>query len=104
MTHNIGWKTIVDHVKLDGDEKDYVVDFIDQINSIDGSVYVYYHDDDGSFIYVLNEEHRTELENTIANTNMQLTGPIAEQKAQLAHNVADLFWAELNDKYQIGMN
>lgn len=83
----LSWNIIVGVIKEDAHEKDCVVDFLDQKDSVDDTVYVYFKDDDQSAIYALNDQHRAQMVDTLNNCH--------------ANEVADTFWSELNEHYRM---
>lgn len=84
---NLSWNIIVGVIKEDAHEKDYVVDFLDQVDSLDQTCYVYFKDDDQSAIYAVNDQHRAQLVDTLNGCR--------------ANEVADTFWSELNEHYRM---
>lgn len=93
------WEDIIKLIKFDAEEKGAIVDFLDQKDSVDSTVYVYFKDDDISAVFALNDQHRVQLVNTINETQTQISGPIEQMKGQFASQVADVFWSELNEHY-----
>lgn len=104
---NMPWERIVELVKHDAEAKDYLVDFLDQVDSIDHTVYVYFKNDDMSSIYALNDQHRAQLEDAIEKAGIQdiVKGPKVHtnnvNEALLALEVGDIFWSELNEHYRM---
>lgn len=95
------WEKIINTVKRDADEKDYVVDVLTQKDSIDQTCYVYYKDDDQSAVYALNDQHRAQILATIDGANFQLQAKVADMHAALDALVADMFWSEMNEHYRM---
>jgi hypothetical protein len=84
---NLPWAKIVEAVKEEAEASGYLVDFLDQKDSVDQTCYVYYKDDDQSAIYALNDQHRAQLEDTLG--------------ALPADTWLDDFWSELNEHYRM---
>lgn len=90
------WDKIVECIKRDAEEMDYVVDFLDKKLELTGIAmkpshvpcYVYYKDDDQSAIYELNDQHRAQLEDKLSANNDFITLP-------------EVFWSELNEHYRM---
>lgn len=87
MAKILPWADIVSIIKKDAEEMDYVVDFLNQIDSLDGSCYIYFKDDDQSAVYVLNDQHRAQLEDALTYCG--------------AENQVNVFWSELNEHYRM---
>ena len=102
---NMPWPRIVELVKIDAEAKDYLVDFLDQRDSLDQTCYVYFKDDDMSAIFALNDQHRAQLEDAMEKAGIEdiEKGSKAHtnnvNEALLALKVGDLFWSELNEHY-----
>jgi predicted DNA binding protein len=84
------WPKLVQVIKKDAEEKDCVVTFISQTDSLDHSCYVYHSDDLGQTLYVLNDQHRAQLIDSIEGFDED--------------EVADSFWSILNEYHIIGRN
>lgn len=108
QTKKVSWENIVALIMEDAETMDYVVGFLDQANSIDGTCYVYFKDDDTSSIYALNDQHRAQLQDKITPVWVKLVRDMDFKAANFGgargkfiEEVADVFWSELNEHYRM---
>jgi hypothetical protein len=84
---NLTWELLVQLVKRDAEENDYMVDFLTQVASVDHTCYIYFRDDDQSAIYTLTDADRLILIDTLTRVGKDET--------------VDTFWMAMNETYRM---
>ena len=91
-TH-VFWQSVIQVIKMDAEEMGYTVDILKSVAADQDIEYIYYHDDDQTAIYKINEAGRDSI--------MEVLRQIPEPQENPRKASADCFWANLNEYHRI---